>query len=216
MKRPDMLPYNFQVSIGQFRHSMFGGLVSKPHSRHFILYRTQGHKTFDETPLHRILRGLWHGASYSHGDDTIGSANTKNIHNTHSQFHKDQCSCFGTTNSPPPIVVKFREVHVCGHPTKKFRYSHRTSTNGACDAIMQSAASIGSKGSFVGGATISRERYNRSLTILVKYDFHTPRFPESCAANFLLALHCDANLSPAWTTTIPYTSSATFLLTLVQ
>ena len=57
MKRPDMLPYNFQVSIGQFRHSMFGGLVSKPHSRHFILYRTKGHKMCDETPLHRILRG---------------------------------------------------------------------------------------------------------------------------------------------------------------
>ena len=89
-------------------------------------------------------------------------------------------------------MVKFREVHVCGHPTKKFRYIHRTSTNSACDAIMQSAASIGSKGSLVGGATISRGRYNRSLTILVKYDFHTPRFPEPCAANFLSARLCDA------------------------
>ena len=28
----------FHMSIGQFLHSMFGGLVSKPHSRHPVSY----------------------------------------------------------------------------------------------------------------------------------------------------------------------------------
>ena len=92
---------------------------------------------------------------------------------------------------------------------------------------MKNATSMTRQRSVVCGATVSwSERCepatqalallddtNGLLTIFVRDDFHTPRFPESCTANFLSALLFDPTLSTAWTTTIACASCATFLQT---
>ena len=64
--------------------------------------------------------------------------------NTHSQ-HLVHVNAAVTVqqNSPLPVVVQLREVHVFWHPT-------------ACDVIMQSAASMTRKPSAVCGATVSQ------------------------------------------------------------
>ena len=54
---------------------------------------------------------------------------------------------------------------------------------------------------------------NGLLTTFVRDDFHAPRFPESCTANFLSALLFDPTLCTAWTTTTACASCATFLQT---
>ena len=57
-----ILPCKFHVIIGQFLLSMFGELVPKPHSLHFVQYRTKGHKTFDEIHSIEFARSLlWCG-----------------------------------------------------------------------------------------------------------------------------------------------------------
>ena len=106
-----------------------------------------------------------------------------------------------------------REVHDCGHPTMYFFVAAlEQASNSACDVVVQRCfVDCAGERSVDGCETGMLDDTSRVETILDRNDFRTPRFPDSCRANFLSLLFYTPTLYRVDVKPQPYASTTTVL-----
>ena len=106
-----------------------------------------------------------------------------------------------------------REFHDCGHPTMYlFVAALEQASNSACNVVVQRCLiDCAGERSVDGCETGMLDYTSRVETILVRNDFRTPRFPDSCRANFLCTLFHTPTLYRMDVKPQPYASTTTVL-----